>query len=181
MKSDGNLGAKRVFIIGNSNAARQTIYEFSPVEVKNGDYVTLHLRTIDPSNKDEYGSDLAESGGRNASPTGRDFWVPGNTKLFHRTAMVYVMDQDDRILDAVMISENPHLPWPRDFLAETADFLLEQGAWIGEAVNSSGTTGTRTINRDETLENTNSNADWYITATSGLTPGGPNDPRRHLN
>jgi hypothetical protein len=179
MKSDGNLGAMRVFIIGNSNAARQTIYEFSPVEVKNGDYVTLHLRTIDPSKKNEYGDDLSESGGRNASPTGRDFWIPGNTKLFHRTGIVYVMDQDNNILNAVMISENPHLPWPRDFLADAATFLLEQSAWVGQAVNSSGTTGTRTINRDETLkENTNSNADWYVTVTSGLTPGAPNDPRR---
>jgi hypothetical protein len=89
------------------------------------------------------------------------------------------MDQDDRILNAVMVSENPHLSWPRDFLAEAADFLLEQEAWVGQAVNSNGTTGTRTINRDETLEeNTNSNADWYITVTSGLTPGVPNDPRR---
>lgn len=178
IKSDGNLGAMRVFIIGNSNAARQTIYQFSPVEVKNGDYVTLHLRTIEPSAKDEYGDDLTESGGVNASPTGRDFWIPGNTKLFHKTAIAYVMDQDDRILGAVMISENPNLPWPKDYLAEAAEFLLEQGVWNGEPMSSRGKTATRSISRDETVENTNSAADWYLSVSSGFTPGSKNDPRR---
>ena len=190
MKSDGNLGAMRVFIIGNSNAARETIYEFSPVEVKKDEYVVLHLRTYDPASKNEYG-DLAESGGLNSSPTARDFWIPGTTKLLHKTAVVYVVDQDDRIINAVMICENPAAPWPKDYFFEAANSLFEQGAWQAadgitsrpaDAVNSSGTTNTRTICRDETLAgNSGSNADWYITATSSATPGGENNPKRHSN
>ena len=187
MQSDGNLGAMRVFIIGNTNAARETIFEFSPVEVKRGDYVVLHLRTYDLDNIDEYGTNLAESGGVNASPTARDFWIPGQTKLFHKTAMVYVLDQDDKVLTAVMLCENPNVPWPKDYFTETAQFLFEQGAWKSangvtclpsDAIPSTGTTNTRTICRDETVPNTNSAADWYITATSCATPGGPNNPRR---
>ena len=180
MMSDGNLGAMRVFIIGNSNAAKQTIYEFSPVEVQKDDYVVLHLRTYDPASVDEYGSDLAESGGMNSSAAARDFWIPGTTKLLHKTAMIYVMDQDDHILNAVMISENPNLPWPKDYFAETAGLLFEQGAWNGGPVSSAGTTNTRTICRDETLKDiSSSNADWYITVTSGATPGDINNTRRY--
>ena len=178
MKSDGNLGAMRLFIIGNSNASKQTIYEFSPAEVKKGDYVVVHLRTFDSESKDELGSNLAESGGLNSSPSARDLWIPGNTKLLHKTAIVYVMDQDDNVLSAVMLRENIGSPWAKDYFTEAAAFLLLKGAWKGDAVPSTGTTNTRTICRDETTENTKSAADWYVTVTSGATPGSPNNPRR---
>jgi hypothetical protein len=188
MMSAGNLGAMRVVIIGNSNAARQTIFEFSPVEVKNNEYVVLHLRTFEPSlSKDEYGSNLAESGGVNSSPTARDFWIPGITKLFHKTAFVYVLDQDDNVLAAILLCERSDLPWPKDYFFEAADFLFAKNAWTSsdgitynpvDAIHSARTTNTRTICRNENVPNTNSSADWYITATNGATPGGPNDPRR---
>jgi len=181
MKSDGNLGAMRVFVIGNSNAARQTVFEFSPVNVKSGEYVVLHLRNIEESSKDEYGVNLAESGGRNASPAARDFWFPGNTKRLHKTSIVYVLDQDDTVLCAVLINENPGAPWPKDYFTETANLLTEKGVWHGEAVSSAGTTNTRTICRDETVPNSKSAADWYITATSSATPGSLNNPKRYLN
>jgi hypothetical protein len=187
--SDGNLGAMRVFIVGNSNASRETIFEFRPVEVKRNEYIVLHLRSVEEGIKDEYGTRLDESGGRNASPTARDFWIPENTKRIHREASaVYVLDQDDNVLTGVMISNQTVNWWGKEYFAEIAEMLFSQDAWksrsgqVGgpvDAINSTGTTNTRTINRDETVKNTNTNADWYITATSGATPGRPNDTRRH--
>ncbi|MCL2765916.1 MAG: hypothetical protein FWD40_11670 [Treponema sp.] len=188
MKTAGNLGAMRVFIIGNSAASSRTIFEFSPVEVKKDEYVVLHLRSVEDSVKNEYGSNLDESGGRNASPTARDFWIPGNTKLIHKTSMIYVLDQDDNVLNAVMLCENPNLPWPKDYFTETANFLFEKSAWKSsdgitcrpaDAIPSAATTNTRTINRDETTANTNSAANWYVTVTSGATPGRPNNQGRY--
>jgi hypothetical protein len=188
-KSTGNLGAMRVIIMGNSAASRQTIYEFKPVEVKKDEFIVLHLRTVEENCKDEYGIKLDESGGRNASPTARDFWIPGNTKRIHKEAsVIYVLNQDDKVLCAVMISNQPVNWWGKDYLAEAAELLFSQGAWKSvkgqvcgpaEAVNTTGTTNTRTICRDETVKNTNTAADWYITATSSSTPGKPNNPKRH--
>jgi hypothetical protein len=190
MKSAGNLGAMRVVIHGNSNATKQTVYEFSPVEVKKDEYMTLHLRTYNQSSKNEYTDDLDESVGVTASPTGRDFWMPGDTKLLHKTAMIYVLDQDDRVIDAVMLSETTDNWWAKDYFAEAAEFLFKQGAWKSvdgkiagpvNAVNTTGTTATRTICRDEYVEDSNTSADWYITATSSATPGKPNNPKRYQN
>jgi hypothetical protein len=186
-KSAGNLGAMRVVMIGNSPAAKQTVYEFSPVEVKKNEYMVLHMRIYDQSSKDEYGEALDESGGLNASPTARDFWIPGETKLLHKTMMIYVLDQDDRVIDAVILSEKPDVWWTKDYFAETAEFLHNSGAWKTEdggicspqdAFNTTGSTATRTICRDETVENSRSAKDWYITATSCATPGKPNNPKR---
>jgi len=189
MKSDGNLGAMRVFILGNSNAAKKTIYEFKPAEVKKNEYVTLHLRTVEEGCKDETGKKLDESGGKNASPAARDFWIEGNTKLIHKdAAIVYVLDQDDKILCAVMLSNQSVNWWGKDYFAEAAEIIYDQGAWKtaggqmpgpSEAVNSTGTTNTRTICRDETVVNTNTKSDWYITATSSATPGKPNNTARY--
>jgi len=188
MKSDGNLGAMRLVINGNTNAAMQTIYEFAPVEVKEGDYVVLHLRAYDPASRDELGSDLSESGGMNSSPTARDFWVPGTAKLIHKTSFIYLIDQDDNVINALVISEKPDSWWDKEYFAQTANLLFARNAWqtAGEnvcrpadAVISAGTTNTRTICRDETIDNTNSAADWYIAATSSATPGSPNNPKRY--
>jgi hypothetical protein len=187
--SAGNIGGMRVVINGNTNAARMTLYEFLPAEVKKDEYIVLHLRTVEEGCISEYGQELDESGGKNASATARDLWLSGNTKLVHKAATaVYVMDQDDRVLDAIMISETPVSWWQKDYLAETADMLFAQGAWksadgrIGrpaDSIISSGTTNTRTICRDETTENSHTAADWYITDTSCATPGKPNNPKRY--
>jgi len=188
MRSTGNLGAMRLVILGNTNAARKTTYEFLPVEVKKDEYVVLHLRTLDPSSKDEYGSNLSESGGIDSSPTARDFWIPGSGKLIHKTSVIYVLDQDDRVLAAAMISEEEGDTWQKDYFAEAAEFLFSQDAWKSpdgkvcrpsDAVISRRTTNTQTICRDEEKpENTKTALDWYITARSSATPGGLNNPRR---
>jgi len=189
IKSDGNLGGMRVIIHGNSNASRQTIYEFKPVEVKENDFVVLHLRTVDDNCIDEYGDNLDESGGKNATPGARDFWIPGNTKLVHKEAtIIYVLDQDDKVLTALIVTNKPDPWWSKDYFADAAIFLYNQGVWLSpeghiprpaDAANSTGTTNTRTINRDEAAENPNTAAAWYVTVTSGATPGRTNNLNRN--
>jgi len=188
-KTAGNIGAMRIVINGNTAAAKQTVYEFEPAEVKKDEYVVLHLRTFNPESKDELGASLDESAGINASPAARDFWKPGDVKLLHKTSMIYVLDQDDNVLDAVIISESAEDWWTKDYFAETAEFLFDAGAWKPEdgnicgpqdAVPSAKATNTRTICRDETAADTNTAKDWYVTDTSCATPGKPNNPKRYL-
>jgi hypothetical protein len=188
MKSAGNLGAMRVFIHGNTKAAKQTIYEFLPVEVKEDELVVLHLRTYYETCIDEYGVSLEESTAIDSSPNARDFWMPGDNKLMHKAATaVYVLDQDGRVLDAVMISATANSWWEQDYLAEAAEFLFQQGAWKStdgkiaspaDSVISANSTNGQTVCRDETVEDSNSAADWYIVKRSGATPGNNNNPER---
>ena len=183
----GNLGALRLFIASNNK--NPLVYEFPSIESSAGEYITLHLRTVEDTSRDELGSDLDLSKAAGSSPTARDLWVPGTVKLLRKTDAVYLLDQDDNVVDAVMLSENADSWWNRDFFAETAEFLFNAGAWKSpegkiagpsESVISRGTTNTRTICRDETVEDTNTAADWYITATSSATPGRPNNPKRYV-
>ncbi|GHV84796.1 hypothetical protein AGMMS50230_04040 [Spirochaetia bacterium] len=170
----GNLGALRLFAAYDKT---EPIFEFPPVEVKAGDYIVVHTRSIEEGIVDETGS-VNASKGTDAS-SARDFWLPGTLKL-HSTNAVYLMDQDDRIIDGITLV-NSKYKW-KDSVAAAADEMARQGAWVGtgadNAVNSDGTTSTRTICRTAGKD-TNSAADWYITVSSGVTPGTVNNTGRY--
>jgi hypothetical protein len=186
--SAGNLGALRLFIAGNTK--QPLIMEFPPVEVASGEYIVIHLRTYEEGAQDELGENLDLSGGTDAGDTARDFWIPGKTKLLHKTDAVYFLDQDDKAVDAVMLSEKPDV-WSKEQFMEAANFLHSQGAWFAlngapkipgpqDAAATGTATTTRTICRDEDAADTNKAGDWYVTVTSGATPGARNNPGRYV-
>lgn len=186
--SPGNLGAIRLFIAGTGMA--EPLFEFPPTEVAAGEYLVLHLRTLDPASVNETGGDLGLSAGVETFPDVRDFWVPEVRKRLRKTDVILLLDQDDKVLDGVLLSENPGDTWAKEDLSRGADMLAAQKAWLSaegegpdlspwDAVRTKGTTATRTICRDETVPDTNTAADWYVTATSQASPGKPNSGKRY--
>jgi predicted thioesterase len=177
----GNLGAIRLFIASNSMA--NPVYEFAPIEVSAGDYIVLHLRTPEEGCVDEIGDDLGLSGGTEAYPGARDLWIPGSKKMLQKTDVLLLMDQDDRVLDGILLCDNPDAGWGnKKDIAAAVELLGLQSAWIPNpagAVYTNGTTNTRTISRDESTTPAQGPENWYITATSGATPGKPNNPKRY--
>jgi hypothetical protein len=183
----GNLGALRLFIAGN--AKNPLVYEFSPVEVGAGEYILLHLRTLDTGTADETGSNLNLSGGKDAAAGARDFWVPGSEERFRKTDAVYFLDQDDRVIDAVIFSETADTWWSKnkEHIAQAADFLFGQGAFVSPEGTVCGPAGavldtikasmTSSIARDEDMADSNTAADWFIASTGKHTPGKKNNPR----
>jgi hypothetical protein len=185
--SAGNLGALRLFIAGTS--MEEAVFEFPAAEVAAGEYLVVHLRTLDPASVNETGPDLALSGGTEALPDARDFWAPEALKRLRKTDAVLLMDQEDKILDGALLSENPDNAWAKEELDRAAKLLAAQGAWQSagggrslsprEAIPTKGTTATRTICRNEAAEDTDTAADWFIVATSQASPGKPNSDKRY--
>ncbi len=182
----GSLGALRVFAAGIS--LEEPIFEFPPAEVRAGEYIVLYLRKLDPASVDETGDDLALSPGVETSPHAREFWVPGTERLTRKTDILFIKNQDDHIIDAVMMSENQNTEWSKKNLAAAAELLGSTTAWIADeadipgpvhAFSSQYTTATRTICRDESVPDSNTANDWYVTATSSATPGAANSTKRH--
>jgi hypothetical protein len=190
MLSAGNLGALRMFIAGNS--LDTPFFEFPSAEVEAGEYVVVHLRTLDPASANETGGNLAATPytkDNEAQPEARDFWIPEAKKhLTKKAGAVFFSDQDDRIIDAVLYSEFTTDSWWQDEkMAKAAELLGNAGAWSpagipgpADAVQSRDTTATRSICRDETIPDSDSAADWYITAASCSTPGKPNSTKRYV-
>jgi len=176
--SAGNLGALRVWAAGSNKGKGLAgpIYEFPPVEVAAGEYIVLHARTLASQSgcADETGTNLKASGGYEATAA-RDFWIPGSDSRLHSTDAVYITDQNDAVLDAVVLCEKADA-WKND-IPKAAAMLDRQGAWKGsgaeQAVPASGASPTRTVNR-KNGEDTDSAADWYVGAKSNASPGEPN-------
>jgi hypothetical protein len=181
--SAGNLGALRLFIAGFS--MEEPLLEFPPVEVEADEYILIHLRTWEDDAVDETGTDLGVSGGTEALPDVRDFWLPESAERLRETDAVFFLNQDDLIVDGVLLNAGDG---KFSALAAAVELFGLQGKWNppegsaesgyvpgpDDAVSTKDTTTTRSICRWEDQPNTNSAADWYITASSGASPGKPN-------
>jgi hypothetical protein len=183
VKSAGDLDGLRLYIMWAAKGPY--IFDFPAVDVKSGEYVTLHLRTLESAGVNELGEDLSESTGTDSCPTARDLWVPGSSEWLHKTDIVYLQDANGGILDAVILNESPGETWSRAHFAQIAEDLYNKGAWKSadgqlpgplDAVDTSTvkTAATKSISRHEGKENTHTANDWYITSTGGASPGQPN-------
>ena len=189
---EGNLGALRLYIA--SFSITDPAYEFPAIEVASGEYITLHLRTLETGCVDELGEDLSISGGTDSVDTARDLWIGGSSKMLRKTDAVFLMDQDDNILSAVIMSENPDIWWDKQYMANAAELLGRKGAWLSpqdevddnfipspsDAVSTTSvkTAATRSVSRDESSSVSLRASDWYVAATSNATPGKPNSTKR---
>ncbi|MDR2070491.1 MAG: hypothetical protein LBP81_03610 [Treponema sp.] len=192
MLTAGNLGALRMFIA--ASGLDTPLFEFPPAAVKAGEYVVVHLRTLDPAVVNETGNDTGATPytkENEAQPDARDFWIPESKKLLSKKAgAVFFTDQDGRIIDAIIFSESAAgSVWQDEKMAQAAQLLGEAGAWAAadggapspaDAVLSRNTTVTRSICRDEAAADRNNAADWYIAATSCASPGKPNNTKRYV-
>jgi hypothetical protein len=186
----GNLGGIRLFLA--ETGTEEAFYEFPPAHAAAGEYIVVHLRSLDPNSVNETGDDLEATPytkENEAWPDSRDFWIPDARKhLTKKAGMAYLLDQDDEVLDAVLWSEGADPWWQDEKLAGAAEFLLSKDAWVnsrgdisgpGDAVSSAYTTATRSISRNEDTPDSNSSADWYITAASSATPGKKNSTKKY--
>jgi hypothetical protein len=185
VKSAGNLEGVKLFIMWD--AKKPFEYGFPAIEVEAGEYITLHLRTLEDKCVDELGSDLSQSEGTDSSATSRDFWIPGNKKLLHKTDIAYLQNTSGGIMDAIVMNEKLDKTWPkaRQHFEELTEFLFNKGAWKsangklpgpldGVDTSAVGSAATRSVSRCEEDEDTDTANDWYVTGNGGVTPGMPN-------
>jgi len=76
VKTAGNLQGIKLYIMWD--AKKPYIFPLPSIEVKAGEYITYHLRTLESENVDELGENLSISGGTDSCPTARDLWISGN-------------------------------------------------------------------------------------------------------
>lgn len=179
----GNLAGLELY---GSNYGDKTRYVFPPVEVKTGEYVTVHLRN--------YGGDADETGDAldlpsqspDASDTGRDLWVTGTDGgYFTKNDVVVLVDTaSGNIVDAVLLTDDEtKTAWTKKSQTTLAEQVVAAGVWQGGSDRSSAalynTTGfTKTLSRQNvaavvaayaaggTQAVTASKADWTLAAAS---------------
>ncbi len=147
-------------------------YSFPAIEVKTGELITLHGRTIDgteDSALDELGEDLTLSKTCESSDDARDLWKSGDEKIVSQTDVLVIRDSVSlEIKDALLMSASGKTEWTKKLMIEFATKAYELGIWKDgslpeNAVCTDGTTSSllRSVSRQNTalIAGTYSNAD----------------------
>lgn len=133
----------------------KTRYVFPAIEVKTGEYVTVHLRNYG-GDADETGDALDQlSTSPDASDTGRDLWVTGTDGgYFTKNDIVVLVDAvSGNIMDAVLLTEDEtKTAWTKKAQTALAEQAVATGVWQGGsdrsyAALSKGMSLTKTLSR----------------------------------
>ncbi len=181
--TDGNLAGVQ---IENAMNSKQSYYEFPSCEVRAGDYVLWHLRSIEEGLVTET-ERIDASAGKDSSPFAWDFWDTQDRAPLKNTNVLLVRERGGGpILDALLCAETEKTEWPSDALRIAAEAAVSAGAWgptalITDAACSDSMTPTRTLGRIPGLDDTNAAADWMVCATSGASPGTENSAEPYVS
>lgn len=191
--SGGNLAGITVFI--GSPSLYSYNYSFPACYIAQGEYIVLHLKPQGiPEEIDETNS-ITASGGLDASATGRDFWSKDTSGALPGTngAVTICSNPLGYCIDAVIYSDRTSASdtnykgfGTSNLLAQVQEIV--NGSWWSMpdgikpegAACSAGTTSTRTLCRWSNQPDTNTNIDWHVVPTKGLTLGGPNKDETYV-
>ncbi len=177
--SDGNVAGAE---LGNAANEKVPGYTFPSAEVRAGEYIVVHFRSVEAGLVDEAHA-LDESGGTEALGTARDFWDSQDRAPLKPTNVLTLRARPlGPILDALLLCESRYEDWPTDELRRAAAEAASSGAWgpdgnVGSAVPSDvpkKMTLTRTCGRDSDSRDTGTAADWRVCADRKATPGSVN-------
>ena len=174
----GNLGGVEIF---NAMNGVVPVRELPAVEVKAGEYIVWHFRSVEEGLVNETGA-LNASGGTDSCPTALDFWDTQDRSPFKATNVIWLRERKGgAIMDALLCAESGKADWPTDAVRAAALEAVAAGAWrpgalIADAAPSDGMTPTRTLARDPALTDTDSAADWKLCAKGKCSPGKANVP-----
>ena len=198
--SGGHPDAVEIFCLSEGNTAGLTVFQGTPVSwgsryilppitVRSGDYIIIHWKPQGIPEEIDETDDPSVSGGYDSSPTAWDLWVSGGTGLPGNNGVVSLFsDPYGILLDGVLYSnrtsasDERYLGFGTRTVMEQAIELWELGGWISvgemiapeDAVDPTGSTGTRSIGRNSESVDTDSREDWHIVPTRGATLGLPN-------
>lgn len=189
---DGDMGGLALYAGTPSSFDARLV--FPSFEVRRGSFIVVHCRPSgDPSEVDETG-DLAASGGIDASPTVRDFWLRGSTGLGANNGVISVYERPGGpILDGLLYSnrnsdsDERYRGFGSTDVLVRAEELVRDGGWRAagalvapeDGIDPDGSTATRSICRSAASRDTDTRADWHIVPTRGWTFGVENSDEEY--
>lgn len=190
--TDGDMGGLVLYAGTPSSFDARLV--FPSFEVRRGSFIVVHCRPSgDPAEVDETG-DTAASGGTDASPAVRDFWLRGSPGLGGNNGVISVYERPGGpILDGLLYSNRTSASDERyrgfgstDVLVR-AEELARDGGWKAagalvapeDGIDPDDSTATRSICRPAASLDTDTRADWHIVPTRGWTFGAENSDEEY--
>lgn len=195
----GNLSGIEVLSASDGEKKK---YSLPAAEVKKGEYITVHMRTIQAEGIDGEGmiseleDSLALSTHEDSCDTARDFWSENTGAVFADSDIVFLKNTaDDTVIDAVLFAKSDCAEW-NSSVRTVAQLIAESGIWQNgtepqNAVCSDSITSgaaTRSISRTNLREAAdayeknqavpNSKEKWIVAKTA--TPGYENSSEQYI-
>ena len=146
-------------------------YTLPDFRVNRGDVIVIHMSSP------HRGEDVVRIGNRRIfnidAPEKMSFLsTNGAVLLFSHT------NGKGKLIDAFIYTKSDAIDssgWGNEKTRKTSESLKNRNEWYGKGFKSDGNTSTRVFARYFPYEDTNTERDWYLTATRGSTFGYPND------
>jgi len=186
--SDGNLAGMtlNLGVPENNDAA----FVFKELEVKAGEFLVVHCKAEgSASEKDEYGADLSESGGRNATASARDFWMTDSSGLPDAGAVISLSENPlGKLMDVVVYSDKfwtegkDYGSFGTKKMYDRVAYAVHMKAWLcsgsmpkpEDAARSDDMTATRTLCRSAQSLDSDLATDWHVVPSGGQSLGRAN-------
>ncbi|WP_321992743.1 hypothetical protein [Marispirochaeta aestuarii] len=184
---EGNLAGACLYE-GTSEDWEQRIV-FPACEVQSGEFLLVHFKPQGLPEEQNETEDTGLSGGLDASPDARDFWVDQGSGLSGNNGVISLYrDPFGEIMDAVLYSnrtsasDEDYRGFGSAKVLLRADHISDLGAWTGEslplcpedAVNPEESTATRSLCRTSDSQDSNSRRDWHTVPTGAYSFGAIN-------
>jgi hypothetical protein len=172
--ADGNLGGEE---LSWSSSVKSANYRFPGAEVKKGDFIVLHLAPEGlAEERDELGSDLAASGGVDASASGRDFWCKAMPLSDESGALAIALRPGEAPYDGLFyVDEGKSGAIPAGKLADLVALMARAKVWPSSGEEASWEDGfswkastAKSIYRSGSA---NGPSAWSVGASGKQSPG----------
>lgn len=174
----GNLSGITITNVGDKQSPH---YTFPSAEVRQGEVIVYHWRSVEDGICDELTAKIT-SGGTQACPAARDFWGP-YTSLPKRNANVILVKTSvaGGVQDALLYctekeyaKRSAALGWNDETLTRDAKAAVAGGVWQGGETLSSAVIAPLTASKSlarSTKSNTNTAAAWRLREGKAVTMG----------
>jgi hypothetical protein len=185
--SAGDLGGVTLYL--GTPGSFDGRLSFPSLRVTAGSFILVHLKpTGDPSEVNE-STDIAASGGTDASASAWDFWLQDCKGLGGNNGVVSLYDRPggsclDGFLysNRVSQSDERYRGFGSSEMLARAEELAAVGGWKPagarvtpeDAVSPEGSTGTRSLCRSSASADTDGPVDWHVVPTRKATYGAEN-------
>lgn len=165
------------------------VFPLPCIDVNKGEYIVVHLRTVDKINSiTEYETNLNLSKAKDSVNDRRDIWFDSEESALSPSADIVILNnhQKSAFLDCVMYSKQEYAlennSWKNENLLEYSKKCIEQKVWNTEglpsdsvysmdrkSINYISRKNISTLNSEESIKNDSSV--WIGTTKTNRTPG----------
>ena len=172
VRSSGNLSGLEI-VSGYDGEDKK--YTFPAVQVNEGDFIVVHLRSKGEGCVSELSDNLKLSSGKYSSDSARDLWAANEDARLGDESDVVVLRKvsNGEILDAVLYATSETTEWKKDLQKELATKVVESKKWEPDSSVTSvaiidGITAAKSL-----VKNAKDNCatSWSVTESSAETPG----------